>query len=92
MGALEYEIDVFVVVRAQHVPQLDDVFMVVELLQEHAKSRQKENQRAVSARHSHDFTEGSLRVGCILKSVKNFFQGDCLAGLLVDGLQTSRWL
>jgi hypothetical protein len=27
-----------------------------------------------------------------LKSVKNFFQGDCLAGLLVDGLQTSRWL
>jgi hypothetical protein len=40
-GALEYEVDVFVVVGAQHVPQLDDVFMVVELLQEHAKSRQK---------------------------------------------------
>ncbi len=38
---------------------------------------------------SHDFTEGSLRVGCILKSVEHFFQGDRLAGLLVDGLQTS---
>ena len=51
MGALEYEIDVFVVVRAQHVPQLDDVFMVVELLQEHAKCRQKTSRLKAWATH-----------------------------------------
>ena len=34
--ALEHEVDVLVVVGAQHVPQLDDVFVIVQLLQKPA--------------------------------------------------------
>ena len=36
-GALEHKVDVLVIVRAQHVPQFDDIFVVVQLLQKHAQ-------------------------------------------------------
>lgn len=72
---IEDQVQVFVILRLDHVEQRDDVLVAVQLLEEHDLS-QGESYLAESA----------LGVRGVMKGIEHLLEGDHLFGLFVDCL------